>query len=298
MSSGTSYNGWPANSDPNAIGINYRFGDSVGAPPFGSGGYVGGMKSGDVSTVFAYLINRLYEIEPVPAGEQPGYGCWGYSYRANVNNPSTLSCHASGTAIDWRAPWHPNGTSTGPNGGGGWSGDQYRAIRAVLDGPLQGCISWLTSNDPMHFEIKGNAAKVASVAASLGGSTPPPQTGDWFDMATEADLARIVGEQIDARLGSIGIAVWTTPINERGAANAMINQASAMAQAAADGVRDVPTNVWIKSITGDGPGQHANELLAQAAAGGPAAPMSAPAAVPASPAEAPPAPEVSAPEVE
>jgi len=173
MASGNSYNGWPANSDPNAIGIDTNWGAKVGAPAFGSGGYAGGMKSGDVSTLFVYLVNRLHnEVEPMmnQSGGN-GYGCWGYSYRANVNNPSSLSCHASGTAIDYNAPKHPNGTSTGSNGGGGWTGSQYNQIQAILQGPLQGGISWLTSNDPMHFEIQGSASKIASIAASLGGST-------------------------------------------------------------------------------------------------------------------------------
>jgi hypothetical protein len=173
---GNSYNGWPANSSGSAIGIDTQFGKKVGAPPFGSGGYAGGMKSGDVSTLFVYLINRLHnEVEPMmnQSGGN-GYGCWGYSYRANVNNPSQLSCHASGTAIDYNAPKHPNGTSTGPNGGGGWTGSQYNKIRDILAGPLQGAIRWLTSNDPMHFEIYGNSSKVASVAKSLGGTPPTP----------------------------------------------------------------------------------------------------------------------------
>jgi hypothetical protein len=176
MASGTSYNGWPASDDPNAIGIDTKFGAKVGAPPFGSGGYAGGMKAGDVSTVFVYLINRLHnEVEPMMSeGGSLGYGCWGWSYRANVNNPSQLSCHASGTAIDYNAPKHPNGTSTGSNGGGGWSGSQYSKIQAIL--AEIGVVSWLTSNDPMHFEIQGNASEVASAAKRLGGSTPnPPQ---------------------------------------------------------------------------------------------------------------------------
>lgn len=169
----SSYNGWPASSDPNAIGIDKNF-SVCGTKPFGNGGYAGGMKSGDVSTVFKYLITRLHnEVEPMMTEGGPvGYGCWGYSYRANVNNPSQLSCHASGTAIDYNAPKHPNGTSTGPNGGGGWSGSQYNKIKSIL-GEI-GVISWLTSNDPMHFEIKGNASQVAEAARRLGGSTPEP----------------------------------------------------------------------------------------------------------------------------
>jgi len=200
MAGGNSYNGWPASDSPSAIGIDKGFGASVGAPGFGSGGYVGGLKAGDVATVFSYLIGRLdREVEAMMDGDngENGYGCWGYSYRANVNNPSQLSCHASGTAIDYNAPRHANGTSTGPNGGGGWTGAQYNAIQAILNGPLQGCIRWLTSNDPMHFEIYGNASMVAGVAASLGGSVPP--STDWFDTVTKDEMQAM----LDATIGPL-----------------------------------------------------------------------------------------------
>jgi hypothetical protein len=210
MSSGNSYNGWPANSDPNAIQIDTQWGKKVGAPGFGSGGYVGGLKSGDVSTLFVYLVNRLHaEVEPMMTeGSNLGYGCWGYSYRANVNNPSQLSCHASGTAIDYNAPKHPNGTSTGPNGGGGWSGNQYHAIQSILTGPLQSAIRWLTSNDPMHFEIYGNASKVASVAKSLGGSTPPGPTPGPTPEEEDEDLMKLTRVVEDGAIFASGPGVF------------------------------------------------------------------------------------------
>ena len=110
-------------------------------------------------------------------------------------------------------------------------------------------------------------------------------------MASEDDLRRIVGEEIEKRYGSIGISVWSTVINERGAANAMINQASAMSQAAADGVRDLPTAVWMKSITDE----TANVLLARAAGGPPAQALSAAAEVVTDPSAVAPAPAVAAP---
>ena len=188
MAGGNSYNGWPASDNPSSIGIDKSFGSKVGATA-PTGGYAGGMKGGDVSTVFTYLINRLHnEVEPMmPENGKLGYGCWGYSYRANVNNPSTLSCHASGTAIDYNAPKHPNGTSTGPSGGGGWSGNQYNQIKGIL--ATIGVINWLTSNDPMHFEIKGNASQVAEAAKRLGsggGTTPiPPAEEDDLPYSPE-----------------------------------------------------------------------------------------------------------------
>lgn len=157
----SSYNGWIASPDPNAISINKGF--SVAGVTF-----PGGVKSGPVETIFRHLITRIHnEVEPL----HPGW-CWGYDYRSNVNNPSTLSCHASGTAIDYNAPNHPNGTST-PNGGGGWSISQYNAIKGILN-TYEGTVRWLTSNDPMHFEISGSVSAVARVASKLGNVTPPP----------------------------------------------------------------------------------------------------------------------------
>jgi hypothetical protein len=95
----------------------------------------------------------------------------------------------------------------------------------------------------------------------MGGS----QTGDWFDMATKDELAAVVWEQINRPefLAAVGVTVWGTQINERGAANAMINSADLNAQWAKQGVDDLPTNVWLKTITDE----TANVLLARAANG-------------------------------
>lgn len=248
MASGTSYNGWPGNSDPKAIGVG-PFGDAAGYP------FPGGVKQGDVATVLGYVATQLhYRVEPCVNG-----WCWGYSWKQNVNNPSQLSCHASGTAIDWCAPDHPNGSS------GTFSDEQVGEIYAILD-ECQGAVSWLEGYDEMHFEIQVSAAELAGVAASLpAGGGGSGGNGD-LDV-TEDDLRRIVGEVIDSRLDEIGVSVWSTPINERGQANAMINQASAMAQAAADYCATMGITVWTTPITDDTDAGRANALLAKAANG-------------------------------
>lgn len=176
----TSYNGWAASPNPAAIDIDTAW-SVLGSRPFASGGFPGGVKSGPVATVFRHLVTRLHnEVEPMmtdPTSGQIGYGCWGYGYRANVNNPSVLSCHASGTAIDYNAPRHPNGTSVGRNGGGGWTAEQAAKIRGIL-ADLGGVVRWLSGNDPMHFEINASADAVARVAVGLGApgkpNNPPP----------------------------------------------------------------------------------------------------------------------------
>jgi len=185
----TSYNGWPASPDKNEIGVE-TFGDAAGFP------FPGGVKACDVATVLGYVATQLHtRVEPCVSG-----WCWGYTYKANVNNPSQLSCHASGTAIDWNAPDHPNGSSHT------FTDDQVGTIYTILD-EVAGAVSWLQGYDEMHFEICVGAGDLAAVAASLpGGGGVPPPTGDWFDMATEDDLRRVVAEELDNRgLNGTGI---------------------------------------------------------------------------------------------
>ncbi len=161
----TSYNGWPASRYPSAIGINANW------APLGHR-FPAGIKGGDVETVFTHLVHQLHNrVEPIqwyaPGDE------WGYNYRVNVNNPSSLSCHASGTAIDYNATRHPNGRR------GTFTSAQVRAIREI-QGELGGVIKWGGdfggTPDEMHFEINASAAKVAEVARRLraGGPPPPP----------------------------------------------------------------------------------------------------------------------------
>ena len=155
----TSYNGYAASPDKSAIGV------------VQSEWFPGGAKQGDVTTVLRYVAEQLHaRVEPIVGG-----WCWGYNYRANVNNPSSLSCHASGTAIDWNAPEHPNGVR------GTFSDAQRGEIYRILD-EVQGAVHWLDgvdggTADEMHFEICVDAATLARVAQELPGSRPPPSSG-------------------------------------------------------------------------------------------------------------------------
>lgn len=186
MASGTSYNGWPASDDKNAIGV-VPFGDNHGVP------FPGGVKSGDVFTVLGYVATQFNaRVEPIVSGWD-----WGHSFKANVNNPSQLSCHASGTALDINAPDHPNGSS------GTFTDAQVGAIYAIL-AEVSGAVDWLEGYDEMHFEIAVDSGSLSRIAAGLpSGGTPAPipptptAPEDWFDdMATEADLTRIVDERL------------------------------------------------------------------------------------------------------
>lgn len=176
MSSGYSYNGWPANSDPSAIGV------------VQSQWFPGGAKAGDVTTVLAYVARQLdARVEAIVGGF-----CWGYTYKQNVNNPSSLSCHASGTAIDYNAPYHPNGS------GGTFTDAQVGTIYAILD-EVQGAVDWLEGYDEMHFEIAVGADDLAIVAASLGGGTGPAPSP--IPIPAEDDTMQLI--QADSGNGAI-----------------------------------------------------------------------------------------------
>lgn len=161
----TSQNGWPASSDKASIGINSSF--SVAGVTF-----PGGVKSGDVSTVLGYVANQFHDrVEPLVSG-----WCWGYTYK-EISGSNTLSCHASGTAVDINAPDHPYGVHNT------FTSAQVNAIHAILN-EVSPAVEWGgnwggSGVDAMHFEISGSSSTVASVAARLGGgsSTPPPAGG-------------------------------------------------------------------------------------------------------------------------
>lgn len=176
----SSYNGWPASPDPDAIGIDRDF--TAGGVTF-----PGGVKSGDVATVFRDLVEQyVATVEPLTDG-----WCWGYSFRANVNNPNTLSCHSSGTALDLNAPLHANGASgTMPNG--------ERSARALVD-RYGGLITWggdfTGTPDEMHWEVSGSAAELAELADRLSaGNGPEPEPEEEDVPLTSEEVHRIADE--------------------------------------------------------------------------------------------------------
>ncbi len=159
-----SYNGWPASRYPGSIGI-VRF------EPFPGHPFPAGVKGGDVHTIFTYLVKQLdARVEPIEeyrAGDE-----WGYYYKTSANSNS-LSCHASGTAIDYNATQHPNGRR------GTWTSSQLRTIRAI-QAECSGVVFWLGDAsrvpDEMHFEIRASYGAVAAAARKIRGGGVAPAT--------------------------------------------------------------------------------------------------------------------------
>jgi len=177
-----SYNGWFASSNPALIGINTTW------EPIKGHRFPGGVKSGDVETVMTYLVRQLdARVEPIE--EYPPGDEWGWYYKMSANAPSAISCHSSGTAIDYNATQHPNRVKFT------WTQAQTREIHRILD-ELDGVVRWLEGFDEMHFEIRATPAQVAAVARRLKATPipppPPPPQEHLFMHLTEAEEREIL----------------------------------------------------------------------------------------------------------
>ena len=182
MSAGTSYNGWPANSDPAAIDVDKGF-DVNGVT------FPGGIKADDASTVLGYVFR---ELDARVEEAIPGW-CWGYTYKANTNNPSQLSNHASATAGDYNAPYHPNGGAQYE----GW--DDVAGVRAILaevDGVIRWGADYTGTKDSMHFEVNCDPAELARVADRLRQEDDVTLTPAEIDDVANAVVKKLMGTAV------------------------------------------------------------------------------------------------------
>lgn len=116
---------------------------------------VPGVKDWDpVWECFQYLMR---EFDTRVEWLRPGW-CWGYAYRANANNPNSLSRHSGAIAVDLNAPLHPNGVSTYKT----FTPAQQRTIYGIMDEVRCPCHNnrvfrwggdYTSTPDAMHFEI-------------------------------------------------------------------------------------------------------------------------------------------------
>ena len=161
-----SYNGWLASKNPADFGGLQKL--VVAGEDFAPG-----VRAGDVHTVLEYVAQQLHaRVEPVVRPDWHQADDWGYSYRAN-RNANNLSCHASGTAIDYNATRHPNGKK------GTFTPAQVAEIRKIL-AEVDGVVRWggdfSGTKDEMHFEIVGSGAAVAQVARRIRNGGPVKET--------------------------------------------------------------------------------------------------------------------------
>lgn len=149
-----SYNGWPAS--PN---LKTRVIEPV------KGCRLRIVDNDNVATIFTYLVQQFHKrvddvTKPHPADD------WGFAFRANVNNPNSLSNHASGTAIDLDATENPNGVPTNKV----FTPREIAEVHEILD-ELDGTIRWggdyTNTPDAMHFEVLRGPGSLQKVARKI-----------------------------------------------------------------------------------------------------------------------------------
>ena len=137
------------------------------------------LKRGDAGWLLVHFAAWFDKhVEDIEAGQLDD---WGYAERPIRGSSTTLSNHASGTAMDLNATRHPMGVR------GTFTPAQAAAIRAQLR-TYDGCIRWggdyTGRPDEMHFEINRPPADVSALARRL--RTAPeedamPAPRDWTD---------------------------------------------------------------------------------------------------------------------
>jgi hypothetical protein len=148
----TSYNGYQAAKDPGEIGIKSYLVEGTALK-------LRCAKSvGPLLAAFAAEFHEL--IEPIDNG---GLDDWGYAYRMVRGDPTKLSNHSSGTAIDLNATKHPLGKA------GTFPAEKVPMIEALAK---KYGLTWggdyRNRKDEMHFEISIDATKAAALITKLG----------------------------------------------------------------------------------------------------------------------------------
>lgn len=168
------------------------------------------MRRGNVATVLAYVaseFDRLVEDIDTPSsrgyekddlirgGSEPSriFDDWGFAFRPVRGSTSTLSNHASGSAIDLNATQHPRGVR------GTFTAGQVVAIREILRF-CEGTVRWggdyrQAPPDEMHFEINANALAVARVARKIRARAAAKE-----DDVTKDDIKAIASMVLNADL--------------------------------------------------------------------------------------------------
>jgi hypothetical protein len=148
----SSYNGYPASKDPDAIKIKSY-------PVKGTDRKLRCAESvGPLLAAFAAEFHEL--IEPIDDGT---FDDWGYAYRMVRGDQTKLSCHSSGTAIDLNATKHPLGKV------GTFPAEKVPMIKALARKyGLKWGGDFKSRKDDMHFEVAVTPAKAKALIESLG----------------------------------------------------------------------------------------------------------------------------------
>ena len=148
----SSYNGYPASKDPDAIKIKSY-------PVKGTDRKLRCAESvGPLLAAFAAEFHEL--IEPIDEGT---FDDWAYAFRMVRGSTDRLSCHSSGTAIDLNATRHALGKV------GTFPAEKVPMIRALAKKyGLKWGGDFKSRPDDMHFEVEVSATKAKELIKKLG----------------------------------------------------------------------------------------------------------------------------------
>lgn len=180
----TSQNGWPAS--PN-LKLRRLTVNGVGFPP-------GIRDDDDVAYILGYFAEQFAaRVQPLKSP-----GCWGFSYRADKNQASDLSNHASGTAIDFNAPQHPNGVATART----FTPKQIAEVHQIL-AECHGALRWggdyTHTVDAMHVEVNVSPARLKEVVAQMKKDQKPADPTAASKSAVKAAKKLVTAERKKSR---------------------------------------------------------------------------------------------------
>lgn len=164
------------------------------------------LRKGDVSVVLLEFLRRYHlEVESLYHNPQD---LWGYAERTIRGSSTTLSNHASGTAVDCRAVRHGLGMT------GTFTAAEIRALDRILDDldVIRHGKDFVGRKDPMHAELVGTPAEIKAVADDIRSASSLPTAKDWFAMATADDLRKAIRDE----LGKVVFETTGTLPNRRG----------------------------------------------------------------------------------
>jgi len=142
---------------------------------------------GEVLVRFAAWFHR--NVEPIDKGI---YDDWGYAERTIRGSSTTLSNHASGTAMDLNATRHPLGRR------GTFTPAQAAKIRAQLrayDGVLRWGGDFKNRADEMHVEVVKDVAACEALIRKLNAQQKPKENDMPLTDAEKKWLTSMVAEE-------------------------------------------------------------------------------------------------------
>jgi D-alanyl-D-alanine carboxypeptidase len=147
------------------------------------------VRTGAAGDLLLHLAERWHRDVEALRGSDGVLDCWGYAERMIRGSTTTLSNHASGTALDLRARTHPLGRS------GTYTAVQVAAIRRIL-ADCRGAVRWGGDyhgrKDEMHVEVVADEARCRAVLTALTTLAPLTAAHEEDIMPTADDIAAAV----------------------------------------------------------------------------------------------------------